>query len=72
MRGDGMPRVVNHFFVAGSPPHARGRPGAKVGHAQACGITPACAGTAYPPPTLRRRIRDHPRMRGDGLRSPLR
>ena len=64
----------------GSPPHARGRPGGSPPHARGRplviprldplrGITPACAGKTEQHPTTRHTRRDHPRMRGEDVRT---
>ena len=58
------------FMRKGSPPHARGRLCSMRPGKRSRGITPACAGK-----TKKIRIRDshgmdHPRMRGEDMRSP--
>ena len=58
--------------AGGSPPHARGRPGAVAGDFPVGGITPACAGkTPVQSPVLSNNW-DHPRMRGEDLRLRIR
>ena len=52
-------------MTAGSPPHARGRPGRRDGCGGRLGITPACAGKTRAAVSSRRLARDHPRMRGE-------
>ena len=70
MRGEDDESGLEPDPRGGSPPHARGRPGIAGVAVRAGGITPACAGktcansSASPKPT------DHPRMRGEDVRTP--
>ena len=66
MRGDGTPPRGCGPQGPGSPPHARGRRMEKRQIGVAFGITPACAGTAWPHAWRAASPGDHPRMRGDG------
>ena len=50
---------------SGSPPHARGRPLAKLSKTGSTRITPACAGKTSRSASRTGRSRDHPRMRGE-------
>jgi len=68
MRGDGESDDSQVVVLPGSPPHARGRLSTVCGPQTRSGITPACAGTAPPWSASPSRRRDHPRMRGDGIR----
>ena len=49
----------------GSSPHARGTLSMKKPHVRISGIIPACAGNTDAVNLCVRRIRDHPRMRGE-------
>ena len=53
--------------MAGSPPHARGRHRVAPRRTRQGRITPACAGKTTAPPSRRRGLRDHPRMRGEDV-----
>ena len=55
----------------GSSPHARGAQSASHGVAHEQGIIPACAGSTPRRCRARRRRGDHPRMRGEHLRSDM-
>ena len=65
MRGEDRLRRLRQEFLAGSPPHARGRPICEdvgVGRSR---ITPACAGKTPGGKTRYSCPKDHPRMRGE-------
>ena len=65
MRGEDatMPPAFNS--IAGSPPHARGRPVPHMVLAYVRGITPACAGKTSWAAGETVIVKDHPRMRGE-------
>ena len=65
VRGDVRPWRARWRAPAGSPPRARGRPYPRRGNPGDHGLTPACAGTSSPTPTLGGPTRAHPRVRGD-------
>ena len=65
MRGEDSVSNVDEPIVAGSPPHARGRPGLRMSGAPEYGITPACAGKTRRAARRGERTSDHPRMRGE-------
>ena len=65
MRGEDLEKLAAEGKVAGSPPHARGRP-QPGDHRRGLGrITPACAGKTVLPQMPELAGRDHPRMRGE-------
>ena len=65
MRGEDFD--VNQTYNArdGSPPHARGRLKEMIRVGRSGGITPACAGKTGNALSVRQRVQDHPRMRGE-------
>ena len=65
MRGEDHRLTIGKWVAGGSPPHARGRQEEFSVSSIAIGITPACAGKTLPLIVFCRRIRDHPRMRGE-------
>ena len=65
MCGEDRRRPSGPVGVAGSPPHARGRPGAVAGDFPVGGITPACAGKTRDHWLCAYKGPDHPRMRGE-------
>ena len=65
MRGEDAAICTFQLQAIGSPPHARGRRACARPDAPDCRITPACAGKTTAPPSRRRGLRDHPRMRGE-------
>ena len=68
MRGEKQQAMQMQAMQQGSPPHARGKvrmSSALLGH---FGITPACAGKSRGRRGNGRRVRDHPRMRGEKRR----
>ncbi len=69
MRGDHLPRKTAAGSLAGPPPHARGPRVRDRAARRAFGTTPACAGTTRRRKRPIRGPRDHPRMRGDHLRT---
>ena len=52
----------------GSPPRVRGKDGGLDGFGVVIGITPACAGKSFRPPTLPRSLLDHPRVCGEKVK----
>ena len=65
MRGEDALPCGSGAFLAGSPPHARGRQ-TRNGEVDALtGITPACAGKTNCRGTEAEKGWDHPRMRGE-------
>ena len=71
MRGEDSVFAWRASWLMGSPPHARGRPGAVSSFFLEFGITPACAGKTARWSTARQMRRDHPRMRGEDATSAL-
>ena len=69
MRGENSPMSPNPDLVAGSPPHARGKPFPTLTVDDGLGITPACAGKTVNKQNPTSFKRDHPRMRGEN--SPI-
>ena len=65
MRGEDPSDFDVASFVAGSPPHARGRPNTREACFAIGRITPACAGKTAWPPNISYQKTDHPRMRGE-------
>ena len=69
-RGDGATTATARSRSSGSPPRARGRPGARGRGRCKSRFTPAGAGTAGAGAPRRRRGAVHPRGRGDGCSAP--
>ena len=65
MRGEDLPQLSTGDHPSGSPPHARGRHMYNAPNKVVYRITPACAGKTWWRPVGRRRVGDHPRMRGE-------
>ena len=65
MRGEDCPSRPSLRRIAGSPPHARGRPQSELEEAQRHRITPACAGKTKFIELHDLISPDHPRMRGE-------
>ena len=65
MRGEHLDVNLDNISVPGSSPHARGTLVCCGDHASAGGIIPACAGNTDRTVRMRRKPRDHPRMRGE-------
>ena len=72
MRGEDVTTTPANSSKVGSPPHARGRPGAVAGDFPVGGITPACAGKTRDHWLCAYKGPDHPRMRGEDLRLRIR
>ena len=68
-RGDNRTYTTITKSSWGSPPLTRGQPIQVYTIAVSRGITPAHAGTTCPPMSACRRSRDHPRSRGDNVKS---
>ena len=64
MRGEDCGGLDMGVEAAGSPPHARGRPGFRTRGSSGCRITPACAGKTVVLATVRLCCRDHPACAG--------
>ena len=65
LRGENLSSVFLKKVIEGAPPLARGKPApirSMIGHER---ITPACAGKTSFSGMFQRRIRDHPRLRGE-------
>ena len=65
MRGDDGGGPVEPGHAVGTPPRARGRPGADPRHRWPDRNTPACAGTTSPAAGGGAGSGEHPRVRGD-------
>ena len=65
VRGDVQRAYGVPASVTGSPPRARGRPGARGRTRADGGLTPACAGTSHPAALSATGEGAHPRVRGD-------
>ena len=65
MRGEDAWLTWLTVFMAGSPPHARGRHQAGCARRREVRITPACAGKTFPAAPVEPTTPDHPRMRGE-------
>src|SRR5690349_7975728 len=65
MRGEHKGAPSTSYTAPGSPPHARGAPGARWVKLTTVRITPACAGSTTTPTATRSETEDHPRMRGE-------
>ena len=65
MRGEDDEQGMLADVKGGSPPHARGRPGTRLGTSFPGRITPACAGKTLSGSLGTLALRDHPRMRGE-------
>ena len=70
MRGEHKVPFKVTVVDEGSSPHARGAHLAPHVHLGGQGIIPACAGSTWRAFGIRRRTRDHPRMRGEHRRPP--
>ena len=68
MRGEDDAIADADLPAAGSPPHARGRPGQSRSLRDDSRITPACAGKTAKATRVLCREADHPRMRGEDVR----
>ena len=71
LRGEQRAVINEEFQDIGSPPLARGTANNTVLMAWTLGITPACAGNSYSCYIHKRRIRDHPRLRGEQFFLPI-
>ena len=71
MRGEHNDELVRTVLVPGSSPHARGAPRGGDTREAVSGIIPACAGSTSTNGTTTVRTRDHPRMRGEHLSTPM-
>ena len=69
MRGEKNLGVVGFGLGLGSPPRARGKVYYPFAVALAAGITPACAGKSGGWSGGVRDLRDHPRVRGEKLKT---
>ena len=69
MRGEHTKYLRASIPWSGSSPHARGAPARTVQSRQQFGIIPACAGSTQRRPYRRQSIWDHPRMRGEHIRT---
>ena len=69
MRGEDASGWLIRRRMGGSPSHARGRPRPVRAALATSGITPACAGKTHGLRGAPRGIPDHPRMRGEDIRS---
>ena len=69
MRGEHITRPSVLRWSCGSSPHARGARGTERSRVITTGIIPACAGSTRRERRSPPRRRDHPRMRGEHLRS---
>ena len=67
MRGEKVSPPPNAAFIAGSPPHARGKAVSSLFCPPRNRITPACAGKRCNIRILQSPMQDHPRMRGEKL-----
>ena len=65
MRGEHSPIACTSAVPTGSSPHARGALRGAAGVGRRGGIIPACAGSTSLLAAHRRRMGDHPRMRGE-------
>ena len=65
LRGEQPQAYSISYFMAGSPPLARGTDFSAKAISAAFGITPACAGNRYHPFTAEQKEKDHPRLRGE-------
>ena len=72
MRGENAGRAATSPRRSGSPPHARGKRPGRNRFVHGTRITPACAGKTRIRLHRRRRRTDHPRMRGENRRGPVR
>ena len=71
VRGEEVPRHALMIAALESPPRARGRVIPGCGCCRAAGITPACAGKSWSAMACNAVGRNHPRVRGEELCSPL-
>ena len=71
MRGEQPVRADEITWRGGSPPLARGTDKLQGSTQRRVGITPACAGNSHRDSPLGRRIRDHPRLRGEQIAGGL-
>ena len=69
LRGEYVEQVMTDTLVRGSPPLARGIQPDDVQQKVPYRITPACAGNTEPGKNRTAQGRDHPRLRGEYLRS---
>ena len=70
MGGEKLKRLRKAYRGKGSPPHGRGKGVIIVCEVCCWGITPAWAGKRARTSSMRRRIRDHPRVGGEKPRLP--
>ena len=71
LRGEQPVRTDEIAWRGGSPPLARGTDKLQGSTQRRVGITPACAGNSHRDSPLGRRIRDHPRLRGEQIAGGL-
>ena len=71
LRGEQILRRGKCARFVGSPPLARGTDKLQGSTQRRVGITPACAGNSHRDSPLGRRIRDHPRLRGEQIAGGL-
>ena len=67
LRGEKRKSMVAFALYLGSPPPARGKAIVSADIVPTAGITPACAGKRRHPDRPLRRVRDHPRLRGEKI-----
>ncbi len=65
LRGEHIRASCRLIWITGSPPPARGALLTGTPLSQGVGITPACAGSIWPPLEYLIRLQDHPRLRGE-------
>ena len=65
LRGEKLMVEWSNKHEQGSPPLTRGKVGRRYLTAERRRITPAYAGKSFAPRSVRRRARDHPRLRGE-------
>jgi len=65
LRGEHLSTGGQVGQATGSPPPARGAPGAALSDLEQVRITPACAGSTVARSIFRRNVPDHPRLRGE-------
>ena len=65
MRGEDVRVGRAGVLLRGSPPHARGRLNELPARLEKLRITPACAGKTSVEAVTTKKIKDHPRMRGE-------
>ena len=69
IRGEKKVSISPMVVSSGSPPHTRGKAFGRSTLSFALGITPAYAGKSPPPSNFVSKVWDHPRIRGEKLKS---